>query len=213
MILLKNLGQKTHDRYKNKGITKEDLQLKEATKEQCDAASESLFAKKRDLQRADREYEEDMRRYTEIKNKGETLNERRSKLISQLNALSKEIQEGAEKQERARKSLGVQNAHFNKNRIEVNTASPHYAQLEYDLQVNKNKTLLTCLIDISEQIPEVGPILEEILKEKNIELPQRAPSEVDMMSSKGMSVRSGASGQSAISRASRQSSSQRRWSD
>lgn len=89
LILLKNLGQKMHDISKNKGITREDLRLKEATKEQCDAASESLFAKKRDFQRAEREYEEDMRRYTEIKNKAETLAERRSKLISQLNGLSK----------------------------------------------------------------------------------------------------------------------------
>jgi hypothetical protein len=44
--------------------------------------------------------------------------------------------------------------------------------------------------EISEQIPEVGTILEEILKEKNIKFPRRAISYIDMMSNDDMSVRS-----------------------
>lgn len=74
-------------------------------------------------------------------------------------------------------------------------------QLEFDIESDKNKTLVRSMINLGEDLPELGPLLEEVLRENNVEIQSKAPSSVDLMSSKGsMSIKSGGS---AISRSSR----------
>jgi hypothetical protein len=52
-------------------------------------------------------------------------------------------------------------------------------------------------------LPDLGPLIDDFLKENNIDLPSKAPSSVDMLSSKGsVSIKSGGS---AISRSSKMS--------
>jgi hypothetical protein len=63
---LKNRNSKYRDGFLNKGVTNEDIQHKDGLEDQCRAASENLFKKKKELQKVTKEYEEDMRRYTEI---------------------------------------------------------------------------------------------------------------------------------------------------
>jgi hypothetical protein len=59
------------------------------------------------------------------------------------------------------------------------------------------------MINLGEDLPELGPLIEDVLKDNSIEMQSRAPSSVDMMSSRGsMSIKSGGS---AISRSSRMS--------
>lgn len=61
------------------------------------------------------------------------------------------------------------------------------------------------MINLGEDLPELGPLIEDVLKENNIEMQSRAPSSVamDMNSSRGsMSIKSGGS---AISRSSKMS--------
>ena len=66
-------------------------------------------------------------------------------------------------------------------------------------------------MNLGEDLPDLGPLIEEFLKEQNIDVPSRAPSSVEALSSRGSvggSVRSGASGKSggsAISRSSKMS--------
>ena len=67
-------------------------------------------------------------------------------------------------------------------------------------------------MNLGEDLPDLGPLIEEFLKEQNIDVPSRAPSSVEALSSRGSvgggSVRSGASnksGGSAISRSSKMS--------
>lgn len=63
------------------------------------------------------------------------------------------------------------------------------------------------LRSLGEDLPDLGPLIDEFLKDQNIDIPSKAPSSVDMLSSNG-SVRSGVSGRSggsAISRSSKMS--------
>lgn len=57
--------------------------------------------------------------------------------------------------------------------------------------------------NLGEDLPDLGPLIDDFLKENNIDLPSKAPSSVDMLSSKGsVSIKSGGS---AISRSSKMS--------
>ncbi len=104
---------------------------------------------------------------------------------------------------RAEKSLELMLKNVSKKKVEIPETSPHLAQLEFDIENDKNKTLVRSMITLGEDLPELGPLLEEVLKDNNIEIQSRAPSSVDMMSSKGsMSIKSGGS---AISRSSKMS--------
>lgn len=49
-----------------KGATSKDVQQKDALEEQCRAASENLFKKKKELQNAEREIDEDRQRLNEM---------------------------------------------------------------------------------------------------------------------------------------------------
>lgn len=92
---------------------------------------------------------------------------------------------------------------WNKKKIEVTETNPHLAQLEYDLEYDKNKILIQSLKNLGEDLPDLGPLIDDFLRENNIDLPSKAPSEIDMMSSRGsVSVKSGGS---AISRSSKMS--------
>lgn len=54
---------------------------------------------------------------------------------------------------------------------------------------------------MGEDLPELGPLIEDFLKEHNIEIQSKAPSSVDLMSERG-SIKSGGSAISRNSRAS-----------
>lgn len=58
---------------------------------------------------------------------------------------SQDLTELQEKKARAQKSLGLMQANWNKKKIEINPNSPHLAQLEYDLENDKNKTIIQSL--------------------------------------------------------------------
>ena len=90
-----------------------------------------------------------------------------------------------------------------KKKVEIPETSPHLLQLEFDVENDKNKTLVRSMISLGEDLPELGPLIEEVLKESNVEIQSKAPSSVDLMSSRGsMSIKSGGS---AISRSSKMS--------
>ena len=92
---------------------------------------------------------------------------------------------------------------ISKKKVEIPETSPHLIQLEFDIEIDKNKTLVRSMIGLGEDLPELGPLIEEVLKESNVEIQSKAPSSVDLMSSRGsMSIKSGGS---AISRSSKMS--------
>ena len=75
-----NINAKKRITLANKGVSKDDLAQKDALEEQVNAASENLSRRKKEIQKLDQEYEQDMRRLTETQNKFEALRERKARL-------------------------------------------------------------------------------------------------------------------------------------
>ena len=51
-----------------------------------------------------------------------------------------------EKAARAEKSLGLAKNNLAKKKLELKEDSPHFAQLEFDIETDKNKTLVATLM-------------------------------------------------------------------
>lgn len=104
-----------------------------------------MFKKKGELRKLEQEFEQDAKRLTETLNRKETLRERKGKLEQVMHKQSQDLAELQEKKARAEKSLSLMQSNWNKKKIEVNEASPHLAQLEYDIEYEKNKTIILSL--------------------------------------------------------------------
>lgn len=48
---------------------------------------------------------------------------------------------------------------ISKKKVVIPEASPHLAQLEFDIENDKNKTLIRSMINLGEDLPELGPLL------------------------------------------------------
>ena len=75
----------------------------------------------------------------------ETLKDRKSKLEQVIFKQSHELDEFKERKARAEKSLGLMQNNWNRKKIEISETNPHLAQLEYDLEYDKNKILIQSL--------------------------------------------------------------------
>ena len=73
--------------------------------DQCRAASETLFKKRRELQKLQKDYDEDARRLMEIKTKQQQLSKQSDDMNNQRDRIEKEIGDQMEKVSRAQKSL------------------------------------------------------------------------------------------------------------
>ena len=82
-----------------------DLEKKQILEDQCRAASETLFKKRRELQKLQKDYDEDARRLMEIKTKQQQLSKQSDEMNNQRDRIEKEIGEQMEKVSRAQKSL------------------------------------------------------------------------------------------------------------
>lgn len=145
-IALENINLKKRVTLNNKGVSKDDLSQKEALEEQVNAASENLSRKRKEIQKLEQEYEQDMRRLTETQNKYETLRDRKMKLEQVLFTVRQDLSVNEEKAARAQKSLGLAKTNLVKKKIEIKEDSPDIIQLEYDIEVDKNKTLVSTLL-------------------------------------------------------------------
>lgn len=145
-IALENINLKKRVTLNNKGVSKDDLSQKEALEEQVNAASENLSRKRKEIQKLEQEYEQDMRRLTETQNKYETLRDRKMKLEQVLFTVRQDLSVNEEKAARAQKSLGLAKTNLAKKKIEIKEDSPDIIQLEYDIEVDKNKTLVSTLL-------------------------------------------------------------------
>jgi septal ring factor EnvC (AmiA/AmiB activator) len=82
-----------------------DLEKKQILEDQCRAASETLFKKRRELQKLQKDYDEDARRLMEIKTKQQQLQKQSDDMNNQRDRIEKEIGDQMEKVSRAQKSL------------------------------------------------------------------------------------------------------------
>ena len=58
---------------------------------------------------------------------------------------AQDLNELEEKKLRAEKSLALMQANWQKKKVEISDNSPHLAQLEFDIETDKHKTLVQSL--------------------------------------------------------------------
>ena len=63
---LKNRNAKYRDSFQNKGTTRQDLARKKRFEDNCRAASENFWRKKKKLEKLEKEFDEDTNRLKEI---------------------------------------------------------------------------------------------------------------------------------------------------
>jgi len=88
---LKNRNSNYRDGYLNKGITSKEINQKDQLDQQMKAASEAIFKKKKDLQQRVKEYEEDERRFNEIRNKLQLIDQQKREILREVNKMDDEI--------------------------------------------------------------------------------------------------------------------------
>ncbi|CAK59765.1 unnamed protein product (macronuclear) [Paramecium tetraurelia] len=199
---LKNRNSKYRDSFLNKGISQKEVSHRDGLEEQCRAASENLFKKKKELQRLQQEIDEDMRRLTEIQNRIEILDNQEREMEMQFQKLEKELQDQQEKINRAENIMSSKLAKVQQKRIVLDESNAHISALELDIQNNLNKTLKTCILqhfysinlfsNLVQEFPEMQAIIDAVFQEKNVTVPSKQPSSVGVPSVRS-SVRSASS--------------------
>ena len=101
---LKMRNKNYRDKFQQ-GAEGADLEKKQILEDQCRAASETLFKKRRELQKLQKDYDEDARRLMEIKTKQQQLQKQSDDMNNQRDRIEKEIGDQMEKVSRAQKSL------------------------------------------------------------------------------------------------------------
>ncbi|CAD8119319.1 unnamed protein product [Paramecium sonneborni] len=189
---LKNRNSKYRDSFLNKGISQKEVSHRDGLEEQCRAASENLFKKKKELQRLQQEIDEDMRRLTEIQNRIEILDNQEREVEMQLQKIEKELQDQSDKITRAENIKNQKLAKVQQKRIVLDESNAHISALELDIQNNLNKTLKTCIFNLVQEFPEMQAIIDAVFQEKNVTVPSKQPSSVGVPSVRS-SVRSASS--------------------
>lgn len=82
-----------------------DLEKKQILEDQCRAASETLFKKRRELQKLQKDYDDDARRLMEVKTKQQQLGKQVEELGGYMDKADKELGEQYDKIERANKTF------------------------------------------------------------------------------------------------------------
>ena len=83
-----------------------DLEKKQILEDQCRAASETLFKKRRELQKLQNDYDEDARRLMEVRTNQQSLERQGEEIEMVRSQLEKEIREQGQKIERSQRTYG-----------------------------------------------------------------------------------------------------------
>lgn len=193
---LKTRNSNFRDGFLNKGLTNRDIDQKDALEQQMNAASENYFKKKKEFQAKTKDYEEDLRRYNEIQNRLTYMTQRRNELNGQVKRTQDEVNQQEDKKVRAERTLNVKALQLrNMNRAPVE-GSLEDNQISLDVEKHLTKTLQAGIFLLCSEYPELKEALEPMLRERNIPVPEKAPSAIDTASSR----HSSSSNRSAASR-------------
>eukprot|EP01017_Pseudomicrothorax_dubius_P007346 TRINITY_DN12273_c0_g2_i3.p1 TRINITY_DN12273_c0_g2~~TRINITY_DN12273_c0_g2_i3.p1 ORF type:complete len:181 (+),score=51.67 TRINITY_DN12273_c0_g2_i3:60-545(+) len=143
-------------------------------------STQSTWGKRKELASAQKEYEEDSRRLGEIQNRVELLKGQERELVGALDKLDAEVEEQGAKMGRAQTTLGTKARQFRVNVDDL--ANAHALQLAHDVEVNKNKTLMSALQLLLTEFPDASGALEAILSENDVRVASKAPSSIDVQS-------------------------------
>ena len=126
-------------------MTEDDIEHKATLEEQCKFASQNVFKKQKDLQKMKKDYEEDLNRYTELNNKLEILMNQKRQYDSLFEKAQKDLNDQNEKIARAKKTLTTKVNAIKSSKINLSEDNVHLLQLKFDVESNRNKTLLSAL--------------------------------------------------------------------
>jgi len=196
---LQNRNSNFRDGFLNKGMTNKDVDQKTALEQQMNAASENYFKKKKEFQVKTKDYEEDLRRYNELQNRLTYISQRRSEVNGQLKKAQEEVDQQDQKKVRAERTLNDRRKVLvNMNKVPA-AESIEANQIDLEVEKHLTKTLQSGIFLLCTEYPELKEILEPMLRDRNIPVPEKAPSAIDTASSHH-SVSSSGSRRSAASR-------------
>lgn len=166
--------QKRNKNYRDKflrGAEGADLEKKQILEEQCRAASETLFKKRKEVQKLNKEYDDDMRRLMEIQTKQQNYLKKNEDVSQTRERLERELNEQDEKVARAdnTKNTNLQN---------LLQAAPDFEGSAKDIDVRfeaqqlKTKYLMNAIGILSHDIGDIGQLLEQPFQELGLEIPQ-----------------------------------------
>eukprot|EP00743_Colponemidia_sp_Colp-15_P001759 GILK01001920.1.p1 GENE.GILK01001920.1~~GILK01001920.1.p1 ORF type:complete len:939 (-),score=229.96 GILK01001920.1:138-2912(-) len=150
---------------------------KRILEEQCRQASEVLFKKKKELQKLEREYEDDMRRLMELQTQANTVQKGVEELQSTKQTHEQELREYDEKIERAyRVYSSKMKAH--KTRADLNDTESSIEEQDMQFQAirEQNRAVLVSLRNLCDEYPELESALVQSLSSKGLSLPARPAS-------------------------------------
>ena len=193
--------QKRNKNYRDKflrGAEGADLEKKQILEEQCRAASETLFKKRKEVQKLNKEYDDDMRRLIEYKTKQQNFLKRNEEIDIQAERIEKEINEQGGKIERAERAKAN-----NYNALVQNDqnfeGSNQQKDILFESEQLKTKYLMNTIGILVGDMPDLQGILEQPFQDIGLEIPQ-----ISERPGTSSSQRSGASGRSRGSRRSGQ---------
>jgi len=180
---LKDRNSNFRDGFLNKGMTNKDLNQKEALEQQMNAASENYFKKKKELQAKTKDYEEDLRRYNELQNRLTYLTQRRNEAAVQVSKTQEEVNQQHQKKARAERTFNDKKKLLRDLNKAPTEDSVENNQISLEIEKHLTKTLQSGIFLLCTEYPELKEVLEPMLRERNILLPEKAPSAFDIASS------------------------------
>jgi len=180
---LKERNSNFRDGFLNKGMTNRDVDQKSALEQQMNAASENYFKKKKEFQVKTKDYEEDLRRYNEIQNRLTYLTQRRSEATTQVSKAQEEVVQQHQKKARAERTLNDKKKVLRDLNKAPLAESVESNQIGLEIEKHLTKTLQSGIFLLCTEYPELKDSFETMLRDKNILLPEKAPSAIDIASS------------------------------
>ncbi len=124
------------------GVGKADVEKKEVLEEQCRAASETLFKRRKELQRVQKECEDMMKRVMQIEGHKQNIDKQMKDYEYHNEKLNKELQEQQMKLERAMKAANAKKSSYLKSVPDYNSTDS-ISGLEIQLETQKHRNIYT----------------------------------------------------------------------
>ncbi len=156
-----------------------DLEKKQILEDQCRAASENLFKKRRELQKLQKEYDDDARRLMEIKTKQQALIKQNDDMAVIRENLRKDLTDQVQKYERALTSHDSKAHNVLSVKGEAFEQSKENIMIQANVEKMKHQHLLNALAVIMSEFPDFSSVIEQPLAENGVKIPSRPSSSMN----------------------------------
>lgn len=154
-----------------------ELEEKQMLEEQCRAANEVLFKKKKVLSQLQKEEEEDVKRYEELMTNLKQLEPQVKEMLSARDVLRQDIEAQAPKLDRAAQALEVARRRAQEAGVDLQQDS--FAMLDIEVRAlrGQQQSVIFALQNaLQDHVQDVLPLFESLCNEQGIARPARPPS-------------------------------------